>query len=449
MNARRFLMLVGCAFLLRAAFLLAVGPSPDKYQTNDSVGYLLLTKNLVSQRVFSQSDTVPLKIDTERTPGYPVFIAIVSALKNPNVILITWIQAILGAIAVGILFLTARSLGTDSLSASLIAFAMACDYVIIVYSSLIMTEALFLFLLVFMFYLFARFLEKPNERMGALLFSGFLSGVCTMVRPVSIYYFAIPLGIIGILGIRKNLRDAFQHAVLFVIAAALLPMGWMARNKAVSGSFTISTIQGLTRAVILEERLSNLTYPQACERVERLFRDEHPNPAPGADESIEKSLWASRYVLRHPKDYAIVLFQESIRLIAGNGMKASAWMFFKDRRYNPAEVEVHPKDSNFSQVSNLWARHKILGASLMIYLTYLGMLYLLALVGLFSAWHDHREIFFWLLGTAAYFFVVSIGFGTGARYRIPLMPSIFLFAGLGLAKLKSTVKNSKSYDAAL
>src|SRR3989344_9578370 len=47
------------------------------YQGGDSPGYMLLAKNLVEHGVFSLSDAPPYIPSNIRTPGYPLFLALI------------------------------------------------------------------------------------------------------------------------------------------------------------------------------------------------------------------------------------------------------------------------------------------------------------------------------------------------------------------------------------
>ena len=433
---RRFFLVTASAFFIRAVFLITVGTNPKMYLTPDSPAYLRLAENLLTHHQFSTSRLPPLEPDTIRTPGYPLFLIPFVSGENSKILLIVWTQALLGALTAGFLFLVGFILWQKMVAATFTGFAMGFDYVIILYSSFIMTEPLYLLLFVLSLLFFARFLINPSTYKMNLALAAFFSGLCTLVRPVSLYYFLIPLSVLVYRGLARDLKNTAKLFSLYFLVSIALPFFWMARNKTVIGGWTISTIQGLTRASILEEYLSHKTYEEADAALENRFKLEHPDgfPNPGK-EAAAKSVWALKYTLHYPQDYAVVLLHESIRLIAGNGMKAGAWMFFKDPRHDPFTIMVHPTDTNQTQVKNLSSNHPILGVALVVYLSLLALVYVLSLVGFLVSWREMKPAALWLGLTTVYFFLVSIGFGSGARYRIPLMPGIFLLAGLGVDRV--------------
>lgn len=428
MIQKRFLTIAAAAFLLRAAFILAVGAEARMFVTPDSPIYLRLAENIREFHSFSSSETPPLEADTVRTPGYPLFLLPFGG----HVLAIAWAQALLGALTAGLLFLTANALWKRPNAALATGVAIAIDYVIILYCSFVMTEPLFLFFFTLSLYFFARFLGDPSRAAAPLALSALAYGASALVRPVSLYYFLVPS--IVLLSMKAG-----KHLLLFLAFAMILPAQWFIRNKMVSGTWTFTTIQGLTRAAILEERLSHGSFEESYAKLQLRFDEENPQnfPSPAAKASAE-SVWAGKYVMAHPKDYAIVLMKEAVRLIAGNGMKASAWLLFKDPEYDPLTVVVHPKEGNSEQARTLWSRHPSLGVSLALYLTFLALIYSLAAAGLATAWRTMRPAAIWLGLTTVYFFLVSIGFGTGARYRITLMPGLFLLAGLGFDRMRAT-----------
>ena len=427
------------AFILRAAFLMAVGTNPTMYLTPDSSVYLRLAENMKSLRIFSSNEPVPNVPDTIRTPGYPAFLMLFGDGQSDSILRIVWAQALLGALTAGLLFLAGSFLWPKPDGAGLFAgLGMAFDYVIVLYSAFVMTEPLFLPIFVLSLLFYGRFLLAPDNRTTSLVLSGLFYGLGALVRPVSLYYFLVPASILIYMGVTKKIMKPAKTLALFLLVAVTLPCLWMARNKAVAGAWTFTTIQGVTRAAILEERLSGTTFEESCTLLEERFKREHPAGFKNATvEASAKSVWSMKYVLSHPKDYAIVLLQETIRLIGGNGMKAGAWMFFKDPNYDPFTIVVHPTESNSQQIRTLWNRHPVLGIALSIYLSLLALVYLMAVTGFFTVWKENRVVALWLGMTVAYFFLVSIGFGTGARYRIPIMPAIFLLAGIGFSTVRA------------
>lgn len=445
MNLRRFIVISTCAFILRGLFIFAVGNDPSMYVTFDSPTYLHLADNMKEHGRFSDETAPPLTPHTLRTPGYPAFLMLFGGDERTRVLSIVWVQALLGALTTGLLFLTACALWPSATASLVAGGGMAIDYVIILCSIFVGTESLFLFVFVLSMLCFARYLNDPARKSAALLWSGVIAGIAVLIRPLALYYFLIPGLIVMIQKADMTSSRRLKQVVLFVLVASLPPALWMYRNKVEAGSFTISTIQGVTRAAILEERFTGLGYYEAVERLEARFRSEHPKGYPTwAEEHSAMSAWAVKYIASHPKDYAIVLYKEAVRLIAGNGMKSTAWMLFRDPDHNPYTVVVHPKESNQEQVSSLSKNHPSLGVALVVYLTFLSVVYLLAMAGAFVVWRQRKVFAIWLVLMTGYFFAVSIGFGTGARYRLPLMPALFLLAGAGAERIRAHLARKRA-----
>jgi len=420
-----------------------VGTDHQMYLTPDSSMYLRLAQNILAHGEFSESTALPLKPDTIRTPGYPLFLTPFSNLSQTKIMWVVGVQAIIGSLSAGLLFLTANVVWKKTSIAFPIGLAMAFDFVIILYSAFIMTECLFLFILILSFLCFSLFLNSSLKDPTLATLSGLLMGMSTLIRPVSLYYFIVPF-LVGLYVLIINQRRFIRPLALFLVASIFLPSIWMTRNKIVVGDWTFTTIQGLTRASILEERLSKISYEEASEKLEGKFQTDHPEGFKNhAEEASAKSLWSLKFISQYPYDYSIVLLQEAVRLLAGNGMKAAAWMFFKDREHNPYTILVHPKESNQTQAKNLFARHPILGIGMIAYLAILATTYFFFLCGIVLGWKENKPVVLWLVLTTLYFFLVSIGFGTGARYRVPLMPSILLLAGLGLNQAREFLKKKR------
>jgi 4-amino-4-deoxy-L-arabinose transferase-like glycosyltransferase len=440
-HGRKFWLVTGLAFALRAAFLLAVGPDPRYALTPDSESYLTPAVALARHGTLSSAAEPPLVPDTRRTPGYPFFLALFSLGGETKVSAASWVQAGLGALTAGLVYILGVLLWGNSFAALAAGLGIAIDFVVIVHTGFILTETVFLFVLTAAFLSLAKaFLQGPSARRWIFL-AGLGLSTASLVRPVSLYYYLIAAGLLAWGWWKQKRSGCFAGLALF-LAAALLPlMGWMVRNRIQTGAFTFSSSQGLNisvvRAALVKMHLTHKSYDEALAELQNEFRQAHPHGFATASEEISaQTAWSMRFIFSHSEVYLKLLARETVHLLAGNSMKSAAWLLLKDPRHDPFVIRVHPKESTRAQAQSFMSEHPGLGAAMVVYLIFLGAVYSLALAGFTAAWRERgAATAAFALSLAFYIVAVTVGAGAHARYRIPAMPSIFLLAGFGLERI--------------
>lgn len=429
----RFILVFGIALAFRAAFLFSVGSDPRMALTPDSYAYLTASRNLLDEGVFSVSENAPFKPETGRTPGYPVFLIPFVVADSPQINAAVWTQAMLGAATAGLVQETAFVLWAGPTAAICAGLLLALDFVVALHEAYIGTEAVFLFVFVAGLYVFCLGLKSMRYRHFAL--AGIIFGVAALVRPVGIYYFVPPALLMLGFGLRQ--RPVFRTGVVFLLASLLVPALWMSRNAQVAGSWAFTTVEGLTRAGVYEEYKSGRPYEQVLVELEKDFQAAQSESRAGlGGQSTTLSGWSIRHMLRDPVALARMVGRESVRFLAGNGMKAAAWMLFKDPHYDPMSLPIRPKGDNSSELTDLVLRHPSLGIALAAYLCFLACIYVLAMVGFVRAIREHGPMIPLILAASFfYFFVASVGMGVHSRYRIPAMPALALLGGYGFQQV--------------
>ncbi len=212
----------------------------------------------------------------------------------------------------------------------------------------------------------------------------------------------------------------------------------MARNKQATGQWTFSTIQDANiygvRAALVDMENLHIPYEAAVLDIEKSYADSHS--------TLPQGQWAARYLLSHWTGYTKIMVKDVLKLLTGNSMKTAAWMFLKDEQYGPYAVPAHSPLSPWAQFQKLAADHPALGVSLALYMLFLGLAYVCTLTGLWTAWHEKG----WtetltLFSSIFYFAVVLLGVDAQGRYRLPIMPALFLFAGGGFHTLYTIIES--------
>lgn len=169
--------------------------------------------------------------DTYRTPGYPVFLALLGGgTGDASRTLVLLLQALLVGAAAFPLALWARDL--FGRRAALVATGVyALDPYSKRYGSLVLAEALSGFLLMVAMLLFVRAWRGRSLRLWA--WCGTVCGVLTMVRPV--FAMTLPLVAVAALLRQKDRRWNVRAAAVFAAMGLVFVTPWLAWTTAVIG----------------------------------------------------------------------------------------------------------------------------------------------------------------------------------------------------------------------
>lgn len=390
------------------AYCTWVALAQQSYLTDDSIQYLTIAENLAEHGIFSQSYSPPYVQDLQRTPGYPVFLIL--AGRMPWVVLLVQHLLVLGT--GWWLYLLARDLYGERIGGIGGRIYLLQPYPVIL-ASYILSETLFIFLLVGSLWAYLRFWRGDGWRWlaGALA----LLGMATMVRPVGLPL----LGLAAVLAMGRATVLRKQWAAQWGIALLLpvLMIGpWIMRNHELSGRMTFSIMGDMG---MLHGRLGGLEAWRTGHSM-----DEHQLYMAG------DSVAAQQVGLQALRVYPAGKQTHETEMLAP-GMGRLTYSFYWR----------HPWDAVRFQLRNLWEMAKGLGYGWALELTQSkpaavtmaamqGILNLLVYLGLFLAlwrirsWRAAEWITF---GAVAVVLAVSAAGWADGRYRMVMDPLILLF----------------------
>lgn len=256
-GAIHYIVLVALA--LRLALFMA-GPfyGLERAMEPDSSRYLRLADNLVEHRQFALGaedglvhaplaairrsrgelagpDANGLTAETFRTPGYPVLVAAVKALRLPLECVLL-IQCVLSAASVGLVYLFVKALVGSPRAGTVAAALLAVHPADIVAANSFLSETLFTTLLLLGLWLSVR--HRPAV-LGSLA-GGLALGASVLVRPIAVALG--PAAALWMLVTQRRLRGAV--AALALAAGSLLPSAlWAARNHRCGEGWIVSTVR--------------------------------------------------------------------------------------------------------------------------------------------------------------------------------------------------------------
>lgn len=230
---RYFAAPVVVALVLRAA-LLAVAVHFTGLRVlmeGDTSGYLRPGFELFLHGRFFSSG-IP---EIDRTPGYPIF-AMLSGAFYSHFLLVCIAQIVIAMISVALVARIASRIFSCDQAGIAAACCFACDPLSIEYSIRLMSETLFVFLILLFLDRMIIYLDTPHRKQP-LLVAAILLAAATYVRPVSYWMaFLLPVFVAArsTFGAdktfaNKNLANC-RDAALFLLISALLLVPWQIRN---------------------------------------------------------------------------------------------------------------------------------------------------------------------------------------------------------------------------
>lgn len=423
---RAFWLLLGIAFALRIlTWAMGLG-TPDLYLRPDSTDYLRLANGLLEDGHYgtiAQSELF-------RVPGYPVFLAAILGLGGgPAVVCLLQVACDL-AICVGVWFLAWRWF--DERMALWALGFQAVAMVSIVFSCKVLSETLYAALLVGAVALAVELVEnrkKSGWKMAVAL--GLILVASTYLRAVTLLYVGVP---VLALALARRWRLALLCGAIFLMG--LVP--WVARNRAVadySGFASVSAIN-LYRynATLVNAHLTGVPFQTAFGQADvELAKYETQQ------EKAAFAMAEGKRVLAENLPLAVWLH---LKADVNNLLPAVGdWLnFFGASVGGNGTMAVIHSGGLLAGVrhyfgGSLWAAAAALPFAVGLLLTYF-----LVLLGVGVELRARRQLLLHLtlLLTIGYFLLVP-GAPSHPRFRVPVMPFLSIYAGVGGAWLATTV----------
>jgi 4-amino-4-deoxy-L-arabinose transferase-like glycosyltransferase len=337
-----------------------------------------------------------LGADYTHVPGYPAFLAIIGAVVGNRIMPLRLVQAAVAALGCLLCFDLARRMGGDR--AGLAAAGLyALDPLLVVSAALLYPEAAAG--LVLSASLLAAWDAVTRDRLFAVITAGLLLGALALFRPVGLILAPVMLAWVGLVPKRPWGRRVV-HATFFGLAwaAALLP--WTYRNYRVHGRLVPIATAGTATVPLIGSESDRLGLAGAVTKAAR----------------------------RDPVAFA----RRTAREFGG------FWELYPTR----LKTDDSNQRAELSQRDPRLTSAPLLHRSLrdIVSAVSFGIELALAVVGLLVGWKIRRRETVWLVTTILTFALGYALFYGKLRYRIPILPVMFVFAGLGAAAIPGHVR---------
>jgi len=217
--------------------------TPNAKLQVDSGFYLGTAEGIAKKGAFAMLEGEEIVLHHYRTPGYPLFLALLNGKMNIALSDIVLIQLILTILAAWTCYKSAALI--DERLKYLSILIVLYDPPTTIYSLMILTEALFIFIITLFMLSYLRYIKE--KRGGLLIKSGIYLTLATFVRPVAIYL-PVPLMIFSLclrqegVSWKRKVASVLLFLIIFYTPVTL----WCLRNKNAFGNYHFSIISGAT-----------------------------------------------------------------------------------------------------------------------------------------------------------------------------------------------------------
>ena len=355
-----------------------------------------------------------------KAPLYPWFLAAIYKLGGPGYLVPRMVQAVMGALSCGLVYLVGRE-AFGRATGALAGLAAATFWVLVYFDAELLLEPLGVFLNLLALWLILRAARRASA--WSWLAAGLVLGLSAINRPNVLVF--MPLIALWIVFIHRNqLRRAFLRAVVFGVACCIPILPITIRNWVVGHDFVLIASQAGPNFYIGNN-------PEA---------DGISARVPGA-----RTSWFGGY-----QDWISLAEQETGRKLKPSEVSSfffdKAWEFMRHRRRQALNLMLTKfqlffyewEIPNNKDLYFFTQRYTPIAAYLPLTS---GMILPLGVVGLLLSLGRARRLFpLWAF--AMVYSATVIAFFVCSRFRVPVMPVFILFAAyfvvrwLGYAKAK-------------
>jgi tetratricopeptide (TPR) repeat protein len=404
------------AFALRAAYVWQIRSSPlfdtlvGDAKRYDAWAQQIAAGDWIGRDVFYQA------------PLYPYFLGVWYSLAGRDLFAVRLVQCAIGAVSCVLIGLASRR--WHSIKAGWMAgIAMGVYAPAIFFDGLLQKSVLDLFFIAVLIWLVSRFAD--NEGSWSRWFGiGVTLGALALTRE-NAFIFIIPLTGWLFLQSRARPRRAVPALAALALGMLLVLAPVAVRNRLVGGEWHVTTSQFGPNFYLGNNPKADGT--AGALREGRGSVEYERQDAFALAEAAEGRPLSAREVSSYWTRQALTFIRSS----------PGRWLMLLGRKtrllFNRAELVDTDSQEAYEDYSS------VLRA--LSYVANFGVLMPIAIFGMFVAWRHRRKL--WLVYALALAYAASVVlFFVSARYRLPLVPFLMIFAAIGLSSVPEFVRSA-------
>ena len=430
------------ALCFRLVYFLALQPwTPEAEQQivlhNDATEYHLIANDIACRHQFSLT-VAPLP-DGIRTPVYPVYVALFYSAFGAKPFLPILVQVFLDAFACVLLFRISRNFLSHT-AATVAALLYATDPFTIYYSNALFSDTLLTLTLLAGVYALLPFFKFSAQfpRVRNVLAGGVLFGFSALIKPVCVYLIILIPLLLFILWMRRG--SALRFALIFFVSSFTVIAPWLLHNYIVYHRPVLSTSAAynlLTLTVVpLAAENEHASYKVVSER---LFGEADQLAAIDGKNSREMNTFEKapywrrvgmQYIAKYPTQFLRDYSFGVAHLFMGLESKAITKGLHLNTMPEGPELDqyVNPLQRKSTWFTSKTAEELLIATLVIVFLFFS---YGLIFIGLKRFPVFLPTSFAWFCILMVFYFVLLTGAAGVARFKLPVMPFLYVFAGIG------------------
>ena len=217
----------------------------------DELQYDTIAKNLAKNNVFSREHTPPFHPTINREPLYPLFLASIYKVFNDSLLAARIAQSLVFSLTIIVFYSITLKLTDDRIAFCSSIVSILCPP-LANYTSYILSETLFIFLLVVFVYVST--MMKSRQTNKNFVASGIILGLLTLFKAQMLYF--LPFLILCII-VLKFEKGVFLPILLVVISFFITLLPWLYRNYYLFDTWKIT---GQRAGMVLNARAMKISY---------------------------------------------------------------------------------------------------------------------------------------------------------------------------------------------
>jgi 4-amino-4-deoxy-L-arabinose transferase-like glycosyltransferase len=444
MTRKNFIALFTIALLIRCALFIFISSQPIRFYSNsDTYNYEQIALNLLKYGVFSGDAQPPLTPNLYRTPVYPLFLAGIYTVTHNSAHVVILLHILIGSFASAAMLWLTDSLKLSPRIGWIAGLVVALDPLITLTTYQMITETLFLGLLIPAIAMFALYFKSRNSYW--LAGSAILLALVSLTRPISQYLPIALIPLFFIVATENRRSQVVKNLLLFLVINLVITSSWAYRNYSETGVWTLSAISNKNliyyraRAILAEGK--NISEDEAYQELSQYIQTESQSRNLTTAQQIELMDARAMEVFRqypvatlkvHLKGLAIVTVNPGVNLFCIMLDDQSLQLDDEDNVVGCTSQS----DGFIAETRDKLGQMNWFGQLVSLFeIVLMAGLYLGSAIGVWKLFREKQwYLLFLLMMLITYFLLLSAGGESVSRFRIPIIPFLAILAGIGFSK---------------